>query len=321
MRSVDDLPWLCGGDFNEILKVEEKSGGSDKSILGICQFREVIDDCNLVDLGFEGSKMTWNNRRDRDNNVQERIDRMLADTAWIDLFPGARVQHLGYNSYDHRPLLLSFADGFRGARKTDRKPFKFEPFWLKEECFEVIREAWNSLEVPHSLGDLERKLVFCAGKLSFWSLAKFDSLRKRIEEKQKEVKELLSRAQIKGTMSLHFIARFLAETGIAPTQLAPNSYRILIRHNFSKNSVPRHFFNLEIWNRSPFGMSKRETVQVVMAATQSWEDRDRHSLLVERELMELGLFPAISGLRRHLYDIDISAGDCAEKAKALDKLS
>ncbi|KAK1577270.1 hypothetical protein Q3G72_020329 [Acer saccharum] len=58
-----------------------------------------------------------------------------------------------------------------------------------------------------------------------------------------------------------------------------------------------------------------------MAATQSWEDRDRHSLLVKRELMELGLFPAISGLQRHLYYIDIGAEDCAEKAKALDKLS
>ncbi|TXG57064.1 hypothetical protein EZV62_018377 [Acer yangbiense] len=203
LRSVDDFSWLCGGDFNEILRVKEKSGGSNKSILGICQFREVIDDCNLVDLGFEGPKMTWNNRRDGDNNVQERIDRMLADTAWIDLFPGARVQHLGYNSSDHRPLLLSFADGFQGARKTNRKPFKFEHFWLKEEeCSKVIREAWNLLEVPHSLGDLERKLMFCAGKLSFWSLAKFGSLRKRIEEKQKEVEELLSRAQIKGTMSL-----------------------------------------------------------------------------------------------------------------------
>ncbi|KAI9165843.1 hypothetical protein LWI28_021565 [Acer negundo] len=74
-------------------------------------------------------------------------------------------------------------------------------------------------------------------------------------------------------------------------------------------------------NRSPHGLSKKETIRVVMAATQYWEERDHRSLLVERDLNELSLFPAIYGRRRCLYYIDIVAVDCAKKAKALDKLS
>ncbi|KAI9164777.1 hypothetical protein LWI28_001812 [Acer negundo] len=65
-------------------------------------------------------------------------------------------------------------------------------------------------------------------------------------------------------------------------------------HNFSKNSVSRHFFNPEIWNRSPPNLSRREGILEIMAATQPWEDRDRRLLLVESDLIELGLFSALS---------------------------
>jgi hypothetical protein len=31
LRSQDDLPWLCAGDFNEILKADEQKGGNPRS--------------------------------------------------------------------------------------------------------------------------------------------------------------------------------------------------------------------------------------------------------------------------------------------------
>ena len=53
------LPWLCGGDFNEILKSPEKSGGQLRPYGQMDQFREVLDECNLLDLGYSENKFTW----------------------------------------------------------------------------------------------------------------------------------------------------------------------------------------------------------------------------------------------------------------------
>ena len=45
------LPWLCAGDFNEILKVDEKLGGRFRPIRHMEAFREVLDECEFKDLG------------------------------------------------------------------------------------------------------------------------------------------------------------------------------------------------------------------------------------------------------------------------------
>ena len=51
-------PWIVGGDFNSILNVEEKSGGSMRRI-GRCNiFKLWIEECKMHDMGFVGPKFT-----------------------------------------------------------------------------------------------------------------------------------------------------------------------------------------------------------------------------------------------------------------------
>ncbi|TXG63812.1 hypothetical protein EZV62_010806 [Acer yangbiense] len=69
LREVDWLPWMCAGDFNELLSISEKSGGSKKTIRDIIKFRQVVEDCDLIDLGFSGPMFTWNNKREGKDNV------------------------------------------------------------------------------------------------------------------------------------------------------------------------------------------------------------------------------------------------------------
>ena len=52
------VPWLCVGDFNEIAKSHEKCGGRLRSYMQMKNFRNVLDECGLMDLGFVGSKFT-----------------------------------------------------------------------------------------------------------------------------------------------------------------------------------------------------------------------------------------------------------------------
>ncbi|KAK2657890.1 hypothetical protein Ddye_010942 [Dipteronia dyeriana] len=181
---------FCVWDFNEIVRLDEKKGGSDKLILGVCQFRQVIGDCQLEDLGYFRPMMTWNNRLDGDQNIEKILDRYLGDIEWRTIFPRVKVVHLGYNFFDHRPILLKLDDkdnewaiGSRG--------FRFVPFWLKDDdCESIVKEAWAEYGLMNYVVRLGGKLAWCVAKMEAWSTIKFGSLRKKIIQKQEELENL-----------------------------------------------------------------------------------------------------------------------------------
>ena len=53
------MPWLCGGDFNELTRQEEKLGGAARNHGQMQLFKDVLDECGFMDLGFVGSQFTW----------------------------------------------------------------------------------------------------------------------------------------------------------------------------------------------------------------------------------------------------------------------
>ncbi|GLT66721.1 hypothetical protein SLA2020_390740 [Shorea laevis] len=54
LQSLPPDPWLCIGDFNEIVEQTEKVGGALRPIRQMEAFRAVLDDCSLSDLGSLG---------------------------------------------------------------------------------------------------------------------------------------------------------------------------------------------------------------------------------------------------------------------------
>ncbi|KAK3217957.1 hypothetical protein Dsin_011927 [Dipteronia sinensis] len=88
-----------------------------------------VEECDLIDLGFSGLFFTWNNRRKGKDNVQERLDRIFAYNPWRDRFFQVKVEHLGFNSSDHRLLLL--------VCNPLRKCLG------KEDIGSVVSEAWS----------------------------------------------------------------------------------------------------------------------------------------------------------------------------------
>ena len=59
LHRQSSLPWLCTGDFNEITKQSEKLGGRLRPYTQMQIFKEALDECELMDLGFKGSLYTW----------------------------------------------------------------------------------------------------------------------------------------------------------------------------------------------------------------------------------------------------------------------
>jgi hypothetical protein len=56
-RIVPD-PWLCVGDFNEIISSSKKFSSAYRPPRQMQEFQRALDDSNLTDLGFSGPRFT-----------------------------------------------------------------------------------------------------------------------------------------------------------------------------------------------------------------------------------------------------------------------
>ncbi|KAF9608733.1 hypothetical protein IFM89_010865 [Coptis chinensis] len=105
-KLTNDESWLLMGDFNEITCQEEKCGGKLFNYSKVRTFLDMMDDCELLDLGFVGSIYTWTNRQNGRHRIWERIDRMMANEVWRSRFSDCRVLHEVPTSSDHKFLIL-----------------------------------------------------------------------------------------------------------------------------------------------------------------------------------------------------------------------
>jgi hypothetical protein len=117
--------WLCLGDFNEILCDSEKFEAAARPRWQMKNFRDMVDSCHLLDLGFSGPTFTWCNRQGRASFIKERLDRAMANSKWCDLFPSQQVCILAARSSDHAPLLLS-SQGSGNFRRSGYQRFHYE---------------------------------------------------------------------------------------------------------------------------------------------------------------------------------------------------
>jgi len=67
------LPWLVGGDLNEIFYHSEKRGGPRKPQAHIDSFRNAFLDHGLYDVGFAGYEYTWSRWHNGRVVVEERL--------------------------------------------------------------------------------------------------------------------------------------------------------------------------------------------------------------------------------------------------------
>lgn len=106
LRLFSPEAWVCIGDFNKIVDQAEKSGAVERRDSQMEPFQSVLEDCDLSDLGFTGSKYTWTNRRHDGSFTKERLDRAVANKAWCEMNGRREVKVLAGRSSDHKPLLL-----------------------------------------------------------------------------------------------------------------------------------------------------------------------------------------------------------------------
>ncbi|XP_074266578.1 uncharacterized protein LOC141589854 [Silene latifolia] len=177
LKRQSSLPWVCIGDFNEILFSTEMKVGS-RPQWHMNNFKAAVDECGLRDVSWEGYNFSFDNGQSRDANRQSMIDRAMCAGPWLDLFPFAKLFYLDRAWSDHSPLKLVL--NIRELEGVKRRQIRFEQIWTEDEGRgEVVERGFN-----RGRGDLVAMLQACASELRKRKklVAKLASLRKKEEQ-------------------------------------------------------------------------------------------------------------------------------------------
>lgn len=160
------------------------------------QFRDVIDECNFMDLGFLGPKYTWSRHFENGHSIRERLDRCLATNSWFLKFLGTKVYHLRCDSLDHSPLHIVFS-GIDPS--TWKRLFRFEEMWLSHlGCEEVVQATWTSVEDLGFDDTILAKVEKCGTDLGGWNKDVFGSVRKELDRLKKNLVKAETEAMASG---------------------------------------------------------------------------------------------------------------------------
>ncbi|GJU82334.1 hypothetical protein Tco_1284699 [Tanacetum coccineum] len=126
----------------------------------------------VADVQFSGLNFTWNQKPRGEEGQLKKIDRIMANMEFNDVFLGAHAIFQPYRILDHSPAILSIPT----CCKVKPKPFKFTNLLVHNERFkELVKDKWcmrfsgfHMYCVVQKLKSLKkplRKLLFDHGNL------------------------------------------------------------------------------------------------------------------------------------------------------------
>ena len=186
---IGNSPWMCIGDFNELLSQAEKVGARPHCQNRINLFRAFVDNAELMDMDLKGSRFTWLSNPRNGVITKEKIDRLLVNWSWRRSFPNAIVSAFPPISSDHSPLVLNFQ-----PKVGDGGLFKYEAYWEDHPaCHQVISDGWQDVEDNgEPWRNFVAKIKACKRNLKAWSQNTFKNASKEISKLKRQLQELMS---------------------------------------------------------------------------------------------------------------------------------
>ncbi|KAL0293692.1 UNVERIFIED_CONTAM: hypothetical protein Scaly_3136700 [Sesamum calycinum] len=136
-----DDPWLILGDFNAVMDDSEVCGRAADTSASMADFRNCIRDTGLVQLPFTGCPYTWHNCSEGSRSLWKRLDRMLANVAWLDIWPSSSYISALPSTSDHSPLILTGMDRF-----AEHAIFRFDNYLALQPGFlDSVDSTWNTV--------------------------------------------------------------------------------------------------------------------------------------------------------------------------------
>lgn len=134
LKNHSNSPRICVSDYNEITRQSKKTGGQVRPHNQMQPFRDVLNECGFMDMGFVGSPFTWH-KHYANYTIQERLDRALTTNDWFSMFPRTKIHHLDVTTLDHKALWIVP----EGMECSFQKSFRFKQMWMTDKsCTNTI---------------------------------------------------------------------------------------------------------------------------------------------------------------------------------------
>ncbi|KAL0453714.1 UNVERIFIED_CONTAM: hypothetical protein Slati_1349500 [Sesamum latifolium] len=184
-------PWLCAGDFNEILHQSELESKGDRASWQISNFRNCLLECDLNDLHFQGDMYTWCNKREFPNTIRARLDRACGTKSWALLFPQAKVINERVIGSNHSALWIDLEPRIDQHNNRQAKRFRFEALWARNAgCEQIIQQSWAAIAEATPQERCLAKLTACGEGLMEWDKNVVRNIRKQTRQLSDRIKVL-----------------------------------------------------------------------------------------------------------------------------------
>ncbi|XP_059074891.1 uncharacterized protein LOC131874942 [Cryptomeria japonica] len=198
-----DKKFIVGGDFNAILDLTEKRGGSNRISKEMLEFKNFVRRIEATDCIPVEGWFTWTNRRQGFTNIAERLDRFLVGEGWILEGIPTIASTLPISTSDHYPLQMDIGTATQGGGGY----FKFQNMWWREKSLKSQLEQWW-MECKHIQGTpsfcFVKKLLFVKNKLKIWNRDVFKNIFEEKDKIGKELEKLNLIVMEKGMTSIEF---------------------------------------------------------------------------------------------------------------------
>ncbi|XP_062109857.1 uncharacterized protein LOC133821725 [Humulus lupulus] len=133
--------WVMMGDFNATLNGDERISVRGHKV-GCYDFKSCLEFCEVRVIKCSGNFFTWNNKKNGDERIYAKLDRVLANSDWVSSYPTAEAVFLPEGDFDHSPILLSVFQEVAGGKK----PFRYFDMWSTAPSYrERVINSWSQM--------------------------------------------------------------------------------------------------------------------------------------------------------------------------------
>ncbi|KAJ8435425.1 hypothetical protein Cgig2_013923 [Carnegiea gigantea] len=141
--------WCVLGDFNTILRKEDRMGGDEVEDYELQELQSYLDSCKLTETPYSGAYYTWSHK-----TVWSRIGRALMNGYWHDLFDYTHANFIANELSDHSPIIIQFLQ-----TSKPRHAFQYCDMWSHHSTYQgLISQALAQEKARQKLVELQESL-------------------------------------------------------------------------------------------------------------------------------------------------------------------